>query len=150
AARFIQTVSLLRQGVRRTLPGVVFSIRGVLAEKRWKEVKDEPSASQKPQWASKRQEWDDCRARLPSPSWRGPLSSLPRFASSQGRCPELEGTETGTRGRKQGRGDGNGDAASIHRPEKLATSLRQEARERRIVTDVKPFIGTQRVNNPVR
>src|SRR5271157_4605067 len=32
----------------------------------------------------------------------------------------------------------------------LAASLRQEARERRIVTDVKPFIGTQRVNNPVR
>jgi hypothetical protein len=29
-------------------------------------------------------------------------------------------------------------------------SLRQEARERRIVTDVKPFIGTLRVTNPVR
>src|SRR5208282_5619204 len=32
----------------------------------------------------------------------------------------------------------------------LIASLRQEARERRIVADVKPFIGTQRVTNPVR
>jgi hypothetical protein len=32
----------------------------------------------------------------------------------------------------------------------LAASLRQEARERRIVTNVKPFIGTLRVTNPVR
>jgi hypothetical protein len=47
----------------------------VPAEKLWKEVKDEASGSQKSQWASKRQQRDDCRARLPSPSWRGP----PRF-----------------------------------------------------------------------
>src|SRR5450755_4537442 len=29
-------------------------------------------------------------------------------------------------------------------------SLRQEARERRIISNVKPFIGTLRVTNPVR
>src|SRR5271157_515393 len=39
--------------------------------------------------------------------------------------------------------------ATSHQP-RLNVSLRQEARERRIVADVKPFIGTQRVTNPVR
>ena len=34
--------------------------------------------------------------------------------------------------------------------EKLAASLRQEARERRIISNVKPFNGTLRVTNPVR
>ena len=29
-------------------------------------------------------------------------------------------------------------------------TLRQEARERRIISNVKPFIGTLRVTNPVR
>lgn len=42
-----------------------------MAEKRWSEGKDEPSASQKPQWPSKRQEWDECGVRLPSPHSSG-------------------------------------------------------------------------------
>jgi len=51
-----------------------------------------------------------------------------------------------------GKGDveRNRDADSFSALSILAASLRQEARERRIVADVKPFIGTQRVTNPVR
>jgi hypothetical protein len=34
--------------------------------------------------------------------------------------------------------------------DKLGLTLRQEARKRRITSNVKPFIGTLRVTNPVR
>ena len=39
---------------------------------------------------NKCQEGDDRRARLPSPSWRWSLSSLPRSASPKRGCPEID------------------------------------------------------------
>jgi hypothetical protein len=41
-----------------------------------------------------------------------------------------------------------GVSSFFHRKNEL--TLRQEARERRIISNVKPFIGTLRVTNPVR